>query len=74
MRKQSQNINKWEKFIIHNCSDAQSETPPFMKGKCLMSICRGRTTLTGDWLTVPQNPETALEESFTDMISCGQSC
>ena len=73
MRKQSQNINKWEKVIIHNCSDAQSETPSFMKGKCLMSICRGRTTLTGDWLTVP-HPETALEESFTDMISCGQSC
>ena len=37
MRKQSQNIDKWEKVIIHNCSDARSETPSFMKVKVAQS-------------------------------------
>ena len=46
---------------------------PFMKGKHLMSICHGRTILTGGWLTIP-HPDTALEEFFADMISCGQPC
>ena len=37
MRKHSQDINKWEKVIIHNCNDAQSETPSFMKVKVAQS-------------------------------------